>query len=77
MEQWQLETAGRLARIEETLKHIDEHVRNKDLERRVKELETFKHYILQRVAWVSGAFATISASVVYFIDYIKNHISLN
>jgi len=77
MEQWQLETAGRLARIEESVKHIEAHIRDKDLEKRVKDLESFKQQILQRIAWVSGAFAILSSGFIYGLDYIKNHISLN
>lgn len=77
MEQWQLETAGRLARIEEMVKHIEEHVKNRDLEKRVQDLESFKQQVLQRIAWVSGAFAVISSALVYALDYAKNHLTLN
>lgn len=77
MEQWQLDTAERLASIERSIKYIEAHIGNQNFEDRLKALETFRQYILQRIAWVSGAFAVISATFVYALDYIKNHISLN
>lgn len=77
MEQWQLDTAERLARIEESVKHIVVKVDNKDIEMRVKTLESFRDEILKRIAWVSGAFAVLSSGLVYGFDYIKNHLSFN
>lgn len=88
MENWQLETGERLASIERSIKYIEDNlsklppsqacvVYHREMDERLDALEKFKNDILQRIAWVSGAFAVISSGFVYLVDYLRNHISLN
>ena len=88
MENWQLETGERLASIERSIKYIEQNLSNlppspaciladEEMNKRVKVLEEFRGYILQRIAWVSGAFAVLSSGAVYLVDYIRDHISFN
>jgi len=80
---WQLDTAERLSSIERSIKYIESNLSNlpqspacvhefKDVHRRIEELEVFKTEMVKRIAWVSGAFAVLTATALQFLDVIKS-----
>lgn len=76
MEQFQIEAAQRLARIEENVTFLkDAYVDEvKSLNTRVKELETFKDAINRKIAYIGGVLVTIGMFVPYVFNWIASHI---
>lgn len=82
-ENWQIETAERLASIERSIKYIESSLSNlppsptcvvnhTKLEARLQVLEDFKKDILIRISWVSGAFAVVASGFISAFDTIKD-----
>lgn len=80
---WQIETAERLASIERSIKYIEVNLSNlppssvclanqTKLESRVQVLEDFKKDLLVRISWVSGAFAVVTSGFFAAFDSIKD-----
>lgn len=84
MEQFQLEQAEHLARIEENvafLKTIIVELKEQQeteftsMHKRVSELETFKDAINTKIAYIGGVLVTIGMAVPYALNWVASHIS--
>lgn len=77
MEQWQIDAAERLARIEENVTFLKEgYVSDiKTLKGRVEELETFKDAIDKKIAYIGGVLVVIGMAVPYAINWVVSHIN--
>ena len=83
MEQFQIEAAERLARIEENVSFLkSSYVEDKEkreqelsaLHSRVDELETFKDAINRKIAYIGGVLVTIGMFVPYTVNWVTSHI---
>lgn len=76
MDQFQIEAAERLARIEENVAFLKEGYVNevKTLKTRVDELETFKDAINRKIAYIGGVLVTIGMAVPYAVNWVASHI---
>lgn len=82
-EQFQIEAAERLARIEENVSFLKlSYVEDKEkregelraLHSRVHELETFKDAINRKIAYIGGVLVTIGMFVPYVFQWVASHI---
>jgi len=83
MEQFQIEVAERLARIEENVSFLkssyvgEKEKREKELlalHSRVGELETFKDAINRKIAYIGGVLITIGMFVPYAFNWVAAHL---
>lgn len=84
MEQWQLEVAERLARIEANQEYMKASITNlpqsekceKDilaLQEEVDDLVLFKTAIKEKIAYIGGVIVVIGLFVPYAIEWLTSH----
>lgn len=85
MEQWQIDVAERLARIEANQEYMKANMKDlpqsaqcaKDiatLKDEVKVLNEFKDALQRKIAYIGGVLVTISLALPHFIQWVASHI---
>lgn len=87
MEQWQIDVAERLARIEANQEFLKENVNKlpqseqcaKDiaaLKAEIAELQSFKSAIKEKIAYIGGVIVVLGAVIPTAIKWVFDHISI-
>ena len=85
MEQWQIEVAERLARIEANQEHMKNSIHTlpqsnqcvKDiaaLKEEVEVLQVFQTAIKEKIAYIGGVIVIIGMAIPYVLQWIMSHI---
>lgn len=85
MEQWQIEVAERLARIEanqeymkasiQTLPQSEQCIKDiSELKEEVEELQIFQTAIKEKIAYIGGVIVIIGMAIPYAIQWVASHI---
>lgn len=85
MEQWQIDAAERLARIEATLEYMKQNISNlpqseqcqkdiEELKKEVDELQKFQTAVKEKIAYIGGVIVLIGMAIPYFINWIASHL---
>ena len=85
MEQWHIDVAERLARIEANQEYMKANINSlpqsaqcaKDianLKAEVEDLKTFKTAIKEKIAYIGGVLVMVGLAVPYAIDWVFSHL---
>lgn len=85
MEQWQIEVAERLARIEANQEYMKSSIYSlpqseqcakdiAELKEEVEELQLFQTAIKEKIAYIGGVIVIIGMSIPYALQWIASHI---
>jgi lipid II:glycine glycyltransferase (peptidoglycan interpeptide bridge formation enzyme) len=85
MEQWQIEVAERLARIEANQEYMKDGLKSlpqseqcvkdiAELKGKVKELQVFQSAIKEKIAYIGGVIVIIGMAIPYTFQWIMSHI---
>ena len=85
MEQWQIEVAERLARIEANQEYMKDGIKSlpqseqcakdiADLKEEVEELQIFQTAIKEKIAYIGGVIVIIGMAIPYGFQWIMSHI---
>lgn len=85
MEQWQIDVAERLARIEANQEYMKDSIKTlpqseqciediKELQEEVEELQVFQSAIKEKIAYIGGVIVIIGMAIPYAFQWIASHI---
>lgn len=85
MEQWQIDVAERLARIEANQEYMKANIKDlpqsqqcaKDiavLREEVEDLKVFKTAIKEKIAYIGGVIVIIGMAIPYALQWVMSHI---
>lgn len=85
MEQWQIEVAERLARIEANQEYMRANIRDLpqsqqcsleigELRNEIDDLQSFKTAIKEKIAYIGGVIVMLGLAVPYILQWITSHI---
>lgn len=85
MEQWQIEVAERLARIEANQEYMKDNIKSlpqseqcakdiAELKEEVEELQMFQTAIKEKIAYIGGVIVIIGMAIPYGFQWIMSHI---
>ena len=85
MEQWQIDFAERLARIEANQEFMKANIKDlpqsaqcakdiAELKAEVEDLKTFKTAIREKIAYIGGVIVMLGLAVPYALDWVFSHL---